>query len=328
MLRPALCLATGRALGAMAESLLPTAVVLEMYHSAFLIHDDVEDESVIRRGRPTLHHAHGVPIAVHVGDAMLAATIAPLLDNVDVIGLGPSLAVLDEIGTMARRTVEGQMMELRLIESGRWDLRDATYLRLIHQKTSWYSFITPMRVGAVIARSGDRILRQLFRLGALLGAAFQLRDDVLSLEFEAAETGKDSLGDLWEGKHSLILAHALRTASADERRHALELLGRRRATPLERCMEELVAEGELSELGARRLMRIQTAVGRPRDREAVEELRRFVARRESIHYARMVSARYAAAARRAMQDFAADARPGLDLQFLHDLVDFVQERHV
>src|SRR3982750_3581308 len=71
-LRPALCLATARALGATAESVLGSAAVIELLHNAFLVHDDVEDESLFRRGEPTLQRTHGLPIAVNVADAMFA----------------------------------------------------------------------------------------------------------------------------------------------------------------------------------------------------------------------------------------------------------------
>ena len=86
-LRPALCVATCRALGGTLEAVVRSAAVLELYHNAFLIHDDIEDESLVRRGRPTLHREHGVPIAVNVGDAMLALSLQPLLDNIETIGL-------------------------------------------------------------------------------------------------------------------------------------------------------------------------------------------------------------------------------------------------
>ena len=80
-LRPALCIATCRALGGSLEAVLPSAAVLELYHNAFLIHDDVEDGSERRRGMPTLHRDHGAPIAINVGDAMLGLALSPLLDN-------------------------------------------------------------------------------------------------------------------------------------------------------------------------------------------------------------------------------------------------------
>ncbi|MCA9652836.1 MAG: polyprenyl synthetase family protein [Myxococcales bacterium] len=328
MLRPAICLAMGRALGGSIDSLLPSAVVLELYHSAFLIHDDVEDESELRRGRPTMHRAHGIPIAVHVGDAMLAACLRPLLDNVEIIGLGPALAVLEEIATMARETAEGQMMELRLASSGHWDLPDATYLRLIHKKTSWYSFIAPLRVAGIIVRSAPSRLASLFRLGTLLGSAFQLQDDVLSLRGEAGNTGKDTRGDLWEGKHTVILAHALRTAPPRERARALEHLARRRSTPVERCIEELRAEGALSEVVAERLRGASLEVERTpaRDGECVRELQRLIEQQGSLVHARALAARHAAGARRSLEGLCVHASAGPDLDFLEQLVAFVGER--
>ena len=275
-----------------------------------------------------MHRTHGVPIAVHVGDAMLAAALGPLLGNMEVVGLGPSIAILEEIARMARETAEGQMMELRLVHSGQWDLADTTYLRLVHKKTSWYSFVTPLRVAAIIARADASLLRSLFRLGTLLGAAFQIQDDILSLSVGAEQTGKDTLGDLWEGKHTLILAHALRTASPRERQRAIERLTCRRAQPLERCVDELVAEDELSGAGASRLRSIfgQVLGTSARSREDIVALRALIEQQRSLEYARTVAARYCAGASRAMQVLAGQARAGPDLRFLWDLVDFVAQR--
>lgn len=327
MLRPALCLAVGRALGVPTQLLLPTAAVLEMYHSAFLIHDDIEDDAEQRRGMPTMHQMHGTPIAIHLGDAMLATALHPLLDNMEILGLGPSLAVLEEVARMARETAEGQMMELRLARSGRWDIAEATYLRLVHKKTSWYSFIAPFRSAALIARSEPSILRSFFRLGTLLGAAFQIRDDVLSLSGEIQETGKDGNGDLWEGKHTLILAHALRTAPAAERERASCVLRQRRASPEERCIDQLLRSGELSSAGADRLRHLYARrEGPARGLENVEMLRALIDRQGSLEYAQSVASRYARGAQRVLESISPCLRSGPDRQFLEYLVNFVGER--
>lgn len=87
-LRQFLSIVTCRALGGLLDAVLRSAAVLELYHNAFLVHDDVEDGSELRRGASTLHHAHGVPIAVNVGDAMFALSLRPLLENIEIIGLG------------------------------------------------------------------------------------------------------------------------------------------------------------------------------------------------------------------------------------------------
>src|ERR1700748_2235408 len=122
-LRPALSIATCLGLGGHLEAVLPTAATLELYHNAFLIHDDIEDESWRRRGRPTLHMDHGIPIAVNVGDAMLSMSLQPLLDNVERVGLGPALRILRAIAHMTRRTVEGQAVELGWVRANTWQLQ-------------------------------------------------------------------------------------------------------------------------------------------------------------------------------------------------------------
>ena len=144
-LRPALGIATCLGLGGHLEAILPTAATLELYHNAFLIHDDIEDESWWRRGKPTLHIDHGIPVAVNVGDAMLSLSLQPLLDNVERVGLGPALRILRAIAHMTRQTVDGQALELEWVRSNTWRLDDADYLKMVELKTSWYSFITPLR---------------------------------------------------------------------------------------------------------------------------------------------------------------------------------------
>jgi len=223
-LRPALCMATCRALGGHLEAVLPTAAALELYHNAFLLHDDVEDGSEKRRNEPTLNRQHGAPIAINVGDGMLALTMRPLLDNTRLLGLGCALRILDTVARMARESAEGQAVELAWIRRGEYTPGERAYLRMVLKKTAWYSFVAPIRVGAIAAAaSGDDVTR-LVRFAALLGIAFQIQDDVLNLVADEAAYGKEIDGDLWEAKHTLILIHALRAASDADRQRALEIL--------------------------------------------------------------------------------------------------------
>ena len=148
-LRPALCIAASRALGGGLEATLPSAALLELYHNAFLIHDDIEDGSEQRRDRPTLHREHGAPVAINVGDGMLALALTPLLDNMRVVGLGKALRIMQTIARMARETAEGQAIELAWIRSARWDLDDADYEHMVMKKTGWYSFVAPIVTGAM-----------------------------------------------------------------------------------------------------------------------------------------------------------------------------------
>ncbi|MBK7976822.1 MAG: polyprenyl synthetase family protein [Deltaproteobacteria bacterium] len=227
-LRPALCIATCRALGGQLAAVLPSAAMLELFHNAFLIHDDVEDDSELRRGAPTLHRAEGVPTAVNVGDGMLALALRPLLDNTRTVGLGKALRILELVARMARESAEGQAIELDWIRANAWDQRDADYFRMVHKKTGWYSFITPVLLGALVGGVEPARLARLGRFATLLGLAFQVQDDALNLDADETAYGKELAGDLWEGKRTLILLHALGAASPGERARAIGILAKRR----------------------------------------------------------------------------------------------------
>jgi geranylgeranyl diphosphate synthase type II len=253
-LRPALAIATCRALGGRLDQVLPTAAVLELFHNAFLVHDDIEDGSELRRGGPTLHRAHGVPIAINTGDGMLALALQPLLENMQGIGLSRAIRVLEVVARMARESAEGQALELAWIRDGRWDLGDRDYLRMVWKKTAWYSFIAPVTVGALCAGADATRVRRLQHAAGLLGLAFQIQDDVLNLQEDTGGYGKEAAGDLWEGKRTLILLHALRRAMPAERIRATALLDRPRPgqvpVAVAARLDALVAAGELSEAGA------------------------------------------------------------------------------
>ncbi|MBB2772236.1 MULTISPECIES: polyprenyl synthetase family protein [Mycolicibacterium] len=295
-LRPALSIAVCLGLGGQLDAILPTAATLELYHNAFLIHDDIEDESWWRRGKPTMHIDHGIPIAVNVGDAMLSLSLQPLLDNVERIGLGPALRILRAVAHMTRRTVEGQAIELEWVRSNAWRLDDADYLTMVELKTSWYSFITPLQAGAIAAGVDPDRLEPLESLGRHLGAAFQITDDLLNLRADPEEYGKEIGGDLWEGKRTLMLLHTLRTAQPQDRIRALQILARRRPAGLEAglagLLDRLTARGELSPTGRAEIAaRFDTAEAKSlEDIQWMYELMHDVG---SLGHAREVAARHA-----------------------------------
>jgi geranylgeranyl diphosphate synthase type II len=228
MLRPSLCIATARAFGASLQSALRSAVALELLHNAFLVHDDVEDDSDERRGRPTLHALHGVDVAVNVGDALTLLGIRALIDNQFTLGERLSLRLLAEAERMARETVEGQAIELGWRRDNIIDLTEADYFRMILKKTCWYTAIFPTRVGALIGTQ-DRIdLDSFLRFGFLLGAAFQIQDDLLNLVGDPERYGKEIEGDLWEGKRTLMLIRLFEQSTVEERAWLRDALGRPR----------------------------------------------------------------------------------------------------
>ncbi len=226
--RPALCIATCRALGGRLQDVIHTAAVLELLHNAFLVHDDLEDGSLLRRGSPTLHQEYGVPIAVNVGDGAFVLTLQPLLDNMRLLGMTKALRILQIIAQMSRESVEGQAVELDWVRQGNWSLRDQDYCLMVYKKTCWYTFIAPMQIGGVITDLDERRMTLLRRYASYVGVAFQIQDDVLNLAADEKRYGKEIGGDLWEGKHTLILLHMLRNAAPHERQQALRSLDKPR----------------------------------------------------------------------------------------------------
>src|SRR6185295_11640714 len=196
MLRPSLCLATARAFGAALEDAVRSAVALELLHNAFLVHDDVEDDSEERRGRPTLHALHGVPVAVNVGDALALLGLRALMDNRRALGTRLTGRVLEEAERMARESIEGQALELGWRRDNAVALSDADYLEMVLKKPCWYTTIFPTRVGALIGRCSDADLERFVRFGFFLGAAFQIQDDLLNLEGDRSRYGKERDGDI------------------------------------------------------------------------------------------------------------------------------------
>ncbi len=332
-LRPALCIATCRALGGRVESALPTAAALELFHNAFLVHDDVEDASSMRRDAPTLHAQVGLSAAMNVGDAMLALTLRPLLDNTRLLGLGPALRILQEVSEMSVRTAEGQALELAWIRDGEAGTTEADYLDLVYRKTTVYSFTTPMRTGAIAARlqPDDPVFASLDAIATPLGAAFQIQDDLLNLEGAPETVGKEHAGDLWEGKRTLILTHALRMASPADRAQALEILRRPRpeadpaAVMAARVHQALAAVS----IGADARAQIAAAIGpapQVKRDEDVSFLLRLIDQTGAARFARATAAAEADRAAAALTGLTPALRPGPHADFLRAVIAFVVER--
>jgi geranylgeranyl diphosphate synthase type II len=233
-LRPAICFAACRAAGGRTEQALLSATALELFHNAFLVHDDVEDGSEFRRGKVTMLQAHGVPVAVNVGDATNVLALEPLLGNTTRIGVRKALLIFREVERMARESAEGQAIELGWITEGRFDLSDDDYVRMAYKKTCWYTVIAPLRIGVICGSPPgplaplDDELQPLIELGFLAGVAFQIHDDLLNLQADENLYGKEISGDLWEGKRTIMLLHFIRTAPKRNRERALRILGKPR----------------------------------------------------------------------------------------------------
>jgi geranylgeranyl diphosphate synthase, type II len=231
MMRPAICIANARIFGeGLPEDYAPAircGAAIEMLHNALLIHDDVQDGSEERRGRPTLHAMHGVPLAINAGDALMFSAFQPLLDAVRPLGSDVARQVLDVTMAMARHTAEGQALELGWRDRNVTDLTEADYLRMALKKTAWMGMIWPAQLGVIIGSGGDVDPDRVLRFGYFLGLAFQIEDDLRNLSADPGY-GKEQAGDLREGKRTLMLIHVRRACTTAQRRRLDAFMGQSR----------------------------------------------------------------------------------------------------
>lgn len=244
-IRPALCLlgahiATGeRAAGeAVQTEVLPDALVrlacaLELFQAAALIHDDIADESLVRRGNPCLYRTHGTGLAINMGDCALVDA-SKLICTLSAEGLpsNAALQLLDEFLTMERTTIEGQALDLGWSRARTWKLAPSDYLVMAELKTAHYSLASPLVLGALFAQAPKALRDALREFGRSAGVAFQLRDDYLNLFGNKAQ-GKDMCSDIIEGKRTYLTLYALEHLPSGLQHELIDILAAKTNTARE-----------------------------------------------------------------------------------------------
>jgi octaprenyl-diphosphate synthase len=213
-LRPALLLLAAGACGYHGTDQHTLAAAIEMIHTATLLHDDVVDESQLRRGHATANAAFGNPASVLVGDFLYSRTFQ-LMVSVN------RMRVLAIIADATNLIAEGEVMQL--MHAGDAAIDERAYFGVIERKTAKL-FEAAGRLGAVLGDATPACEEALARYGMHLGTAFQIMDDVLDYSGDAAHIGKNLGDDLAEGKMTLPLIRALAVGSRDEAgviRHAI-----------------------------------------------------------------------------------------------------------
>lgn len=208
-LRPALLLLICGALDYREPQRYNLAAVVEFIHTATLLHDDVVDESTLRRGRATANEAFGNPASVLVGDFLYSRAFQMMLGAND-------MRVMEILADATNVIAEGEVLQLMNMHDA--SLGEADYLRVIRSKTAKL-FEASARLGAVLAGSPPQIEQACADYGQALGTAFQVIDDVLDYDGDSAEMGKNIGDDLREGKATLPLIVAMQRGN--ERQRAL-----------------------------------------------------------------------------------------------------------
>lgn len=213
-LRPVLLLLTCGALGYTGNQRYNLAAVVEFIHTATLLHDDVVDESTLRRGRPTANERFGNPASVLVGDFLYSRAFQMMLS-------ADSMRVMQILADATNVIAEGEVLQLMNMHDA--SLNEDGYLRVIRSKTAKL-FEASARLGPILAGSAPEIETACAHYGQALGTAFQVIDDVLDYDGNSIEMGKNLGDDLREGKATLPLILAMQRGTPEQSRTVREAI--------------------------------------------------------------------------------------------------------
>ena len=233
-LRPVLLLLVAGACGYKGPLAHKLAAVIELIHTATLLHDDVVDESGLRRGRKTANAVFGNAASVLVGDFLYSRSFQMMVS-------GGSMEVMRVMSEATNVIAEGEVLQLMHI--GDCNVSEQQYLRVIRYKTAKL-FEAAGRLGAIVA-GADHQAARMAEFGMRLGTAFQLTDDVLDYAGASAETGKAVGGDFAEGKPTLPLIHVLACGSVAQREVVREAISHPGQASFSGVMAAIEATGAL-----------------------------------------------------------------------------------
>lgn len=214
LIRPIIVMLTARMFGPINDDVLSAAASVELLHNASLIHDDIVDQTVMRRGRPTVNAVWDNHIAVLVGDFFVSSSMQQAITtgNINII------SALCELGKLL------SLGELNQIYSARYhSLTEEDYYKIINYKTASL-FVACAKMGCYAAGVDDSRVETLSRFAELLGMCFQIRDDIFDYFDNSEELGKPTGNDLREGKITLPLLHVLLTEQTDTNAQMVELV--------------------------------------------------------------------------------------------------------
>jgi octaprenyl-diphosphate synthase len=265
-LRPMLLLLAARAFGHQGADAHQLAAIVEFIHTSTLLHDDVVDESDLRRGRKTANAVWGNAASVLVGDFLYSRSFQMMVDL-------DSMAVMRILADTTNRIAEGEVLQLLHVRNP--DVDEPAYLRVIERKTA-VLFAAATRLGALLAGADEAMQQRLHDYGLALGHAFQIADDVLDYSADEAALGKHLGDDLAEGKATLPLIHAMAHSDAVTRERLRAIVEQGDIDALPEAIAAIRAQGSLDYSRARAVEyagAAERALDGLEDNEAVASLR-------------------------------------------------------
>lgn len=227
-LRPTLVLLTAQAMGFDKNLASNTAAAMQMSEDWILNHDDIEDDSLERRGLPALHQIYGKELATNAGDGLHVLMWQILRKNIDIIGTEKSLKIFDEFFKMLNRTIFGQTVEIFWTKENKNNLTEEDVYLILESKTGYYTISGPMRLGALLAGASEDQLNKIYKFGTILGRSFQIIDDLLDLTSDFAGLKKQIGNDIYEGKKTLMLIHLYQNISPENKEKLDKILSKSR----------------------------------------------------------------------------------------------------
>jgi len=226
-------IALGRTVG---DEILPACAAFEILQTAILAHDDVIDKSTLRRGKDSVWRAvmrrmegaedidfnrchYGISQAICLGD--IGISLANRLIVESSFDADRKIKAMKTFLDIQLNTIDGEMLDVLMSDDKDYS-DEGGILQIANLKTAWYTVVGPLQLGAVLGGASPELLDSMRRFGIFLGTAFQIRDDILSINATEAETGKSNISDIAEGKVTLLAHYAMKKASPAQ----LEMLRR------------------------------------------------------------------------------------------------------
>ncbi|MFX1262765.1 MAG: polyprenyl synthetase family protein [Promethearchaeota archaeon] len=251
-LRSLITLLSCEAVGGEVKKVLPFALAMELLQTASLVHDDIIDEDLVRRGVETTHQKFGAKIAVLAGDLLIAQAV-------EIIGEQATPELLIHLGRGGIRMTEGEALDFLLCEDSPDSFNRQRYLKVIEHKTATF-MREAARVGALVGGASNEQKTALTKYGEMLGFSFQIRDDILDVIASLQVAGKTVQSDIKGRRCNYPLVHALEVSSEAERQEGIEALKEGNLAPVLQLIDETEAVHHATELAKTYVERAKSAL--------------------------------------------------------------------